>query len=713
MSTIHTTQQTIQLLLATSEYVGALDLIATTQEILAKEMTGIHCFRYLGTQLSEIEKVIDKMLVEDFTGYAQADLSRPIEVAESLLSMEEEKDLDYPGIGFSLEGGREAKEPSPKLEVGNDFYGGDSLVNAEEPLVMEEDRLVALILGMLRLEKYNFIDIYKTEIASCTKSLIRDTVREQVEKHPVEIETLPDQDPSVACLADEMRLMTFAQWLPLMDVIFKKIVVFLRRVKAVHNVMCDVVRVAVGKPHLFSAEASLRSPAPLPRRRSKDTDTDLSTSSLLLPIDTSVTLDMSDEDFIKLQNRLRDLLWFACDHAQDRCIKVIASRAKGGYMDKIGSSDFVLLCKMVESFASACERICGRRGTALRSSLTSQAARFVNRFHEERKTKLSLILDSERWKLAEVPAEFQQMADEAFQTGDLLPMPPVKIEPNKSPPPQTTGQYLRVKGEMFAVVGTVLLLMRMMADYCKCVRDIPTTVPEVLTKLVELLKTFNSRTCQLVMGAGALQLVGLKTISTKNLALASRSLQLALLLVSLIKRKYIDSWDSPSEEMNGVAGSESKPTSSSQLLGLTKTRRLTLTRQFNQLEKDYTDHIQLIHNKLVNIVETMLERDLESWEAKAPVPSPCFRNIGKQLAKFHEAIVDLLPKSQIQTLFTQIHDVLLNILRKDLKKQGIKSDGGPKHGLVMTELAFYLENLKSMNGLDCSHFETQTIWVES
>lgn len=28
---------------------------------------------------------------------------------------------------------------------------------------------------------------------------------------------------------------------------------------------------------------------------------------------------------------------------------------------------------------------------------------------------------------------------------------------------------------------------------------------------------FNSRTCQLVLGAGALELVGLKTISTKNL----------------------------------------------------------------------------------------------------------------------------------------------------------------------------------------------------
>jgi len=33
------------------------------------------------------------------------------------------------------------------------------------------------------------------------------------------------------------------------------------------------------------------------------------------------------------------------------------------------------------------------------------------------------------------------------------------------------------------------------------------------------LKMFNSRTCQLILGAGALHLVGLKNINTKNLGL--------------------------------------------------------------------------------------------------------------------------------------------------------------------------------------------------
>lgn len=36
------------------------------------------------------------------------------------------------------------------------------------------------------------------------------------------------------------------------------------------------------------------------------------------------------------------------------------------------------------------------------------------------------------------------------------------------------------------------------------------------------------------------------------------------------------------------------------------------------------------------------------YEVKAPVPSACFRNICKQMAKMHEAIYDLLPEEQTQ-----------------------------------------------------------------
>lgn len=45
MATVLQTQSTIQLLLSTPDYVAALELIYTTQDLLAHDLAGIHSFR--------------------------------------------------------------------------------------------------------------------------------------------------------------------------------------------------------------------------------------------------------------------------------------------------------------------------------------------------------------------------------------------------------------------------------------------------------------------------------------------------------------------------------------------------------------------------------------------------------------------------------------------------------------------------------------------
>lgn len=46
MSTLHQTQPTVQLLLSSNDYVGALDIIMAAQEMLTKELMGVTSFRY-------------------------------------------------------------------------------------------------------------------------------------------------------------------------------------------------------------------------------------------------------------------------------------------------------------------------------------------------------------------------------------------------------------------------------------------------------------------------------------------------------------------------------------------------------------------------------------------------------------------------------------------------------------------------------------------
>ncbi len=45
VATVHQTQQTIQLLLSTSDFVGALELIYRTQAVLANELRGVASLR--------------------------------------------------------------------------------------------------------------------------------------------------------------------------------------------------------------------------------------------------------------------------------------------------------------------------------------------------------------------------------------------------------------------------------------------------------------------------------------------------------------------------------------------------------------------------------------------------------------------------------------------------------------------------------------------
>lgn len=59
-----------------------------------------------------------------------------------------------------------------------------------------------------------------------------------------------------------------------------------------------------------------------------------------------------------------------------------------GFLEKLNSNEFVALSRLMEGFILDTEQICGRKSMSLRGALQSQANRFVNRFHEERKTKL-------------------------------------------------------------------------------------------------------------------------------------------------------------------------------------------------------------------------------------------------------------------------------------------------------------------------------------
>ena len=187
---------------------------------------------------------------------------------------------------------------------------------------------------------------------------------------------------------------------------------------------------------------------------------------------------------------------------------------------------------------------------------------------------------------------------------------------------------------------------------------------------------FNSRTCQLVLGAGAVSVAGLKTITIRNLAITRTSLALSATVIPTVKFHLIQ-----------LASSVSEKQSSS------------LVRNFDNASKDYQEHLAELDKKITQVVDAALNQQLGNWERKPPVPSESFKAIGKQLAKFHEAVQDILPAEKVSKLFLTIHTQFLQRVRTKLLEVGLKPDNSPSHGLVMSELIFYRENLKYINVL--------------
>ncbi|KAJ2382593.1 hypothetical protein H4S02_005681, partial [Coemansia sp. RSA 2611] len=94
---------------------------------------------------------------------------------------------------------------------------------------------------------------------------------------------------------------------------------------------------------------------------------------------------------------------------------------------------------------------------------------------------------------------------------------------------------MHIGDQAFHVVGCSLVLVKSVVEYLQCAVNIPMLATDVLQRLVEVLKSFNSRTCQVVLGAGAMRSAGLKNISAKHLALASESLSLCIELIPHVK----------------------------------------------------------------------------------------------------------------------------------------------------------------------------------
>eukprot|EP00850_Spirogloea_muscicola_P016997 SM000142S00511 [mRNA] locus=s142:81828:87360:+ [translate_table: standard] len=212
-------------------------------------------------------------------------------------------------------------------------------------------------------------------------------------------------------------------------------------------------------------------------------------------------------------------------------------------------------------------------------------------------------------------------------SGDLAGVPAVvdgqaaKARKLRDKPSMKT---LPLKGNKYHVVECSVLLATLLQENLHMAEALPAMAMEVVHRVAELLKLFNSRTCQLVLGAGAMQVSGLKSITAKHLALASQSISLYYAIIPDIRRLLA--------------------------LHIPEARQGLLLTEIDHVCQDYRVHRDEIHSKLVAIMKERLVVHLrtlpgtaEAWAKDAAASED--RPGDEQASQFARALTKARPKN--------------------------------------------------------------------
>ncbi|CAO3700621.1 unnamed protein product [Rhizopus stolonifer] len=327
----------------------------------------------------------------------------------------------------------------------------------------------------------------------------------------------------------------------------------------------------------------------------------------------------------KLEKESMTVVLSIAELAHVQCGKLIGSRSEQNAL--LNPTDFYRLSSVLDIFVRKCEKYCGPC-IELQSILTHQQKLFLNHFHMERVKQEAQLIENEQWVVSEVPSEFQTIVDRLCE-GNISELsdkvPDESLE-------KGSKKHLVINNQSYYVVGCTLLILKTFQDYVKCILKLENVSVTVIQKLVELLKLFNSRVCQVILGAGAMQSAGLKNITAKHLALASQSIGIMVVLVPRLK-ECVSSYMS--------------------------SKQAGLLSEFDRIVRDYANHQNEIHIKLVSIMNERFTAHVKAMQSIQWDEEENENTINKQANLYMETLV---------TETVRLHKVLSKYLPiEDLK----------------------------------------------
>ncbi|XP_042408605.1 vacuolar protein sorting-associated protein 54, chloroplastic-like [Zingiber officinale] len=674
----------MKLLVAAADCAGALDVIDDLQQLLdTDELVGLHCFRHLRDQLSSALDSINSILSAEFMRASIPDgkvfdsmiLSRLVSKASDLMK----------GV-----------EDQVKLEDEESSNLQDCLL----PLIIGLLR-TAKLPSVLRLYRDTLITEMKASIKATVAASLPVLLARPMDSDLVTSDRVGDSDGGSLSLASKLRSLSPESFVLLLKAIYNVVQAHLTRAAEVKRIVelimgnvdgCYAVEPSVAAVAHGTAEGSQennghlvpyvshslpRNPPKISLVQGKANDSSPSTSK-------NFRADVLREN--------TEAVFAACDAAHGRWAKLLGVRAL--LHPKLRLQEFLRIYDITQNFIAATEKLGGRLGYSIRGTLQSQSKAFVDYQHDCRMTKIKAVLDQETWVAVDVPDEFQAIvillssADVSINNSELLSNNPnsstiettvvsnqdhtiqkefdqaadhdkqtssplsamvnqntiVESTPKQNSnassnePGRSASQMLVYQGVGYHMVNCGLILLKMLSEYVDISKFLPSLSSEVVHRVVEILKLFNMRTCQLVLGAGAMQVSGLKSITSKHLALASQIVSFVHAIIPEIQRVLFEK--------------------------VPEARKALLAVEIERVAQDFKVHRDEIHMKLIQIMRERLLANLrklpqiiESWNAPEDndlQPSQIARSITKEVTYLHRILSQILLEADVHAIFRQV-----------------------------------------------------------
>lgn len=381
-----------------------------------------------------------------------------------------------------------------------------------------------------------------------------------------------------------------------------------------------------------------------------------------------------------VQSDLTDILGSVTELAHVMVAKVISVRSEPH--TSLPLHEFWEFFNETWSFVIGCEVICRRMVVGLRGAVVGQGKTFLQAFHQIRLTQSAKLVEDEQWNPCDVPQPLQHLADLLVESAvkdspEMVIQPPqpesTPASPSKSAangiksffsssPMKSLAQssssssslaggshkHLHIEDRAYFTVSATSEVLYLLLDYVKVIVNFGMLVTDTMSRVIEFLKAFNSRTCQVVLGAGAMRSAGLKNITAKHLALASQSLSIMIALIPYVRETF------------------RRHLSSKQAVMLV---------EFDKLKRDYQEHQNEIHAKLIAIMGERLSAHIKSLQAldwsipkEGGEANEYIVVLTKETVTLHKVLSRYLSTGIVQDVMTQVFAAINHRLSEEYTK---------------------------------------------